>query len=553
MELDKSLEIFQKVIENSPQAILVVNASEHAIIYHNKLAEKFFGTDLKHLIEKEIYLRIFFSATETEFEITTSAKNKTRIGAVSVRTMSWSRTPNEYRIIYINDITATKNKQENSNVDELTGIPRRNLFNQRVEEAISLASTNKGTFGLLYLDLDDFKPVNDAHGHESGDTVLKIVTKRIMACIRAGDVIGRLGGDEFGIILLDVKNTENIGLVAKKIIDSLEHEMKIAQDKTCFISASIGVCMYPVDGTDRKTLIRNADRAMYVVKHERGKGNFAYYSDGIVAQFNLKKNIETDLKKAVKDPDQFILHFMPQIDLETGSISAVETLTYWLEPTSGKLRLPFEFLPIAAKSNLIVLIEQLAFKRAGQQVLHWLSALDTLPPFRLIVNLSSHHFTSIERVTNIDHLIDSIGLNPILLDLELSESVMRSDPKAIKKLIDLRNKKIRITLDNYGSKETSLLSLKRFPITAVKIDRAFVRNILTEKTDRAIVKYTIQLANELGLKTIAQGVESEAQLELLIKWGCHEAQGYLFTKPLPINAFSSYLEGFQPPEMLTNK
>lgn len=546
MEFEKSLEIFQKFIENSPHAILVVDALKRDIIYQNKSSRDFFGDELDNLIEKNTYIRLFFSKTEVEFELTISARNKPRIGAVSVRSMFWDRTPNDYRIVYIDDITESKNQQEKSQIDELTGIPRRNLLFRRMEEAIALASANEGVFGLLYLDLDGFKLVNDIHGHESGDIVLKIATKRIMACVREGDTIGRLGGDEFGIILLNVQNLHNMGRIAKKIIESLEREMKIANGKSCFISASVGVSIYPDDGKDSETLIRNADRAMYAVKHDRGKGNYAYYSDGIVDQYQKKKKIEADIKNAIKDPNQFILHFMPQFDLNKGCLCAVETLTYW-QPLNGKLKLPFEFIPLVENSNLIISIEQLAFCKAGRHIQHWLNSKESLPPFRLIVNLSSRHFTTLESIDAINILIESIGLKPSLLDLEISESIMSDDPKAIDKLFDLYNKQVRLTLDNYGSKTTSLLSLKRFPISAVKIDRSFVRNILTEKIDRAIVKHTIHLANEIGLKTVAQGVESEAQLELLIKWGCHEAQGYFYSKPLTAEAFSQYIKEFPQP------
>lgn len=551
MEIENSLEIFRNFVEDSPHAILIVNAEKHEIVSQNKFAREFFGDELHNLIREETYIRLFFSKTDVEFELTIPANNKPRIASVCVRSMSWDRVPNDYRILYINDITESKSQQEKSQLDELTGIPRRNLFFRRLEEAIALASANKGSFGLLYLDLDGFKMVNDIYGHESGDTVLQIVTKRIMSCVRGGDAIGRLGGDEFGIILLDVKSIFDMGLIAKKIIESLEKEMVIAKDKSCFISASVGVSVYPDDGQDSETLIRNADRAMYAVKHDRGKGSYAYYSDGIVDQYQKKKQIESDLQKAIKNPDQFILHFMPQFDLNKGCLSGVETLTYW-HPPDGKLQLPSEFLPLVENSNLIISIEQLVFSRAGSHILQWLQSVDSILPFRLIVNISSRHFTTLESMEAINTLIENIGLQPNLVDLEISESIMSDDPKTIEKLFDFHNKQVCLTLDNYGSKATSLLSLKRFPISAVKIDRSFVRNILTEKIDRAIVKHTIRLANDIGLKTIAQGVESEAQLELLTTWGCSEAQGYFFSKPLTAEAFSRYIKE-SPPSIANHK
>ncbi len=545
MNIEQSLEIFQNFVENSPHAILIVNAFKHDIVYLNKSAKEFFGDELQSLIKTELYIRLLFSKTETEFELKISTNNKTRIGAVSVRTMSWDRTPNDYRILYISDITTAKTLQEKSQIDELTGIPKRNLLFRRMEEAVALTKANEGVFGLLYLDLDGFKDVNDTFGHEAGDVVLKIATKRIKACIREGDTVGRLGGDEFGIILLNVKNFENMGLIAQKIIESLEQEMKLTDGATCSVSGSVGVSIYPDDGTDAETLLRNADRAMYSVKHDRGKGAYAYYSDGIMDQFQKKKRIESDIKNAIKNPDQFILHFMPQFDLKRSILSAVETLTYW-SPPNNKLRLPSEFIPMIESSNLIISIEQLIFSKAGQQHLQWLNSVESHHPFRLIVNLSARHFTTLETMEAINVLIENIGLNPSMLDLEISESIMSDDPKAIDKLVDLHNKKVCLTLDNFGSKATSLHSLKRFPIKAVKIDRTFVRNILTEKIDRAIVKHTIHLANEIGLKTIAQGVESRAQLELLMEWGCSEAQGYYFSKPLTAEGFTEYIKNPSP-------
>ena len=547
MEIEKSLEIFQKFIENSPHAILIVNAFSHKIVYQNASARNFFGKELENLFKKELYVRLFFSKTETEFELTVQKRDDTRIAAVSVRTMSWDRKPNDYRILYINDITQSKSLQEKSQIDDLTGIPKRNLLFHRMEEAIALTAANDGVFGILYLDLDGFKEVNDTFGHEGGDTVLKIATKRIKACVREGDTVGRLGGDEFGIILLNVKNLGNMGMIAQKIIESLEKEMKLAHGEACFISASVGISIYPDDGLDTETLIRNADRAMYSVKHDRGKGAYAYYSDGIVDQYQKKKQIETEIKQAIKNPDQFILHFMPQFDLNRRCLTAVETLTYWYPP-HDKLRMPFEFIPVIENSNLIITIEQLVFSKAGRHHLEWLDSIQSKHPFRLIVNLSTRHFSTLETVEAINLLIDSIGLKPEMLDLEISESIMSDDPKSVDKLFDLHDKNISITLDNYGSKATSLLSLKRFPISGVKIDRTFVRNILTERIDRAIVKHTIRLANEIGIKTIAQGVESEEQLELLTAWGCSEAQGYYFSKPLTADAFSDYLRSLEPPQ-----
>ena len=548
MKIAKNLEIFKEIIEKSPNAILIINASEQSIIYHNQLAEDFFGEDLNHLIKKETYHRLLCES-EIKFQLKSSTHDRTRIGAVSMRTMSWDRTPNEYRILYIHDITDIMDQKEKPYLDELTGIPERNLFKQRLKEAITLTSTNQGAFGLLYLDLDGFKPVNDTFGHSSGDIVLKIVTKRIKACVRDSDTIGRLGGDEFAIILLNIKDPENAGKIANKIIHSLEQEMEIEKDKTCFISASVGISIYPLDGNDYETLIKNADRAMYVVKHDRGKGGYAYYSDGIVEQYQNKKNIESGIKKAIKDPNQFILHFMPQIDMVTGCLSAVETLTYW-KPPNEKLRFPYEFIPMVDNTNLIISIEQFVFSKAGLQILEWQQKINTIPPFRLIVNLSSRHFTALNSMETINHLIENIGLEPRLLDLEITESIMLHDPKAMEILLELKNKQVSLTLDNYGSDTTSMLSLKRFPITAIKIDRVFIRNILKEKIDKAIVKNTIRMANEIGLKTIAQGVESEAQLEMLLNWGCHEAQGYLFSKPLPAKSFSQYMKEFQPSMLL---
>lgn len=540
MKIEESLEIFKKFADISPHAILIVNSFKNIIIYQNKSAKEFFGNELKNLIKSELYIRLLFSKTETEFELKISANAQSRVGAVSVRTMSWDRTPNDYRILYVNDITTSKTLQEQSQIDELTGIPKRNLLFRRMEEAIALSKANSGVFGLLYLDLDGFKQVNDTFGHHSGDIALKIASKRIKASIREGDTVGRLGGDEFGVILLNVKNLGNMGMIAQKIIESLEKEMKLPNGEACFISASVGVSIYPDDGIDTETLLRNADRAMYSVKHDLGKGAYAYYSDGIVDQYQKKKRIESDIKDAIKNPEQFILHFMPQFDLQCGCMSGVEALTYWYPP-NDKLRLPFEFIPMIENSNLIISIEQLVFGKAGRQHLEWLRSMQSQHPFRLIVNLSSRHFTSLETMEAINLLIDNIGLSPDMLDLEISESIMSDDPKAIEKLVDLHRKKICLTLDNFGSKATSLLSLKRFPISAVKIDRSFVRNILIEKIDRAIVKHTILLANDIGLKTIAQGVESKAQLELLMEWGCSEAQGYYFSKPLIAEDFSRYI------------
>ncbi len=545
METEQNVALFKKVIEKSPQAILIVNTKQHSVVYHNKIADQFFGGQLDHLIGEETYIRLFFSEKEIQFELSVSTKGEPRVGVVSARTLSWNRTPSEYRVLYINELTSSKFSTAESYIDELTSIPRRPLFDQRMEEAIALADENKGVFGLLFLDLDGFKLINDTYGHSAGDQVLKIATQRMQACIRKDDVLARLGGDEFGIILLNVQDIDNMGNIAEKIIQTLEQEMKIEQDQSCFISASIGVSTFPHDGRDRKILTQNADRAMYAVKHDRGKGNYAYYADGIVEQYQKRKQTESEIKKALLETDRLILYFMPQIDIETGGLCAVEALTY-LQKTAGDIMAPSEFIPVAERSNLIISLEQLVFDKAVQQSLQWFDKLEAAKHFRLIVNLSSRHFTTGDSLETIDYLLEHVGIKPELLDLEISETAMSNDPKAIKKLYDVRQKNVHITLDNYGSKATSLISLKRFPISAVKMDRTFVRNIVEDSTDRAIVKHTIRLANDLGLKTIAQGVETQEQLYLLKNWGCNEAQGYLFSKALRVDAFSDYVLGFEP-------
>jgi len=545
METEQNIALFKKVIEQSPQAILIVNTQQHSVVYHNKIAGQFFDGQLDRLISEETYIQLFFSKKEIQFELSVSTEGETRVGVVSAQTLSWNRTSSDYRVLYINEVTDSNASTAEPFIDELTGIPRRPLFDQRLEEAMALANENKGIFGLLYLDLDGFKLVNDTYGHSAGDQVLKIATQRMQACIRKDDVLARLGGDEFGIILLNIKDIDNMGSIAAKIIQTLEQEMKIEQDQSCFISASIGVSTFPHDGSKPKVLTQNADRAMYAVKHDRGKGNYAFYADGIVEQYQKREQTESEIKRALLEKDPFILYFMPQIDIETGGLCAIEALTY-LQKTAGGIMAPSEFIPVAEKSNLIISVEQLVFDKAVQQSLKWFDRLEAKKHFRLIVNLSSRHFTTGDSLETIDYLLEHVGIKPELLDLEISETAMSNDPKAIKKLHDVHQKNVHITLDNYGSMATSLISLKRFPISAVKIDRTFVRNIVDDSTDRAIVKHTIRLANDLGLKTIAQGVETHEQLELLKNWGCNEAQGYLFSKALRVDAFSDYIVGFEP-------
>jgi diguanylate cyclase (GGDEF)-like protein len=412
--------------------------------------------------------------------------------------------------------------------DTLTGLPNRVLFHDRLQQALSQAIREEHPMGVMFLDLDRFKIINDTLGHDVGDELLKAVSQRLINCIRQGDTVVRLGGDEFTIILPVIGKAEDAAFVAQKILITLA-EPFLLNHQELHITSSIGISLYPNDGGDTQTLIKNADIAMYRAK-DLGKNNYQFYTADMNSRALETINLENALRHAL-ERNELLLHYQPQIDIRTGRIVGVEALVRWQHPEFGLVS-PVKFIPIAEETNLIIPIGEWVLRTACEQGVRWRE--QGLPVWRMAVNLSARQFRHQDLLQPIRRILQETGFDPHHLELEITESlIMQGAGKTIAILEALDEMGIRLSLDDFGTGYSSLSYLKRFPIDTVKIDRSFVRDIHTDPNDAAITSAIIAMAHSLRLSVIAEGVETEEQLAFLRERNCNEYQGYYFSKPLP--------------------
>lgn len=430
------------------------------------------------------------------------------------------------------DITERKKSVERLNYlashDALTNLPNRTLFYDRLGQAISRVAWRNRLVGVLFLDLDRFKVINDTLGHAVGDLLLQEVSKRLGLLLRNGDTVARLGGDEFVIILDDVAKAEDIAKICQKILDSLLKPFFL-KGHELFITASIGISLYPNDGRDAETLLKNADTAMYKAK-EQGRNNYQHFSPNMNVKALERLSLETNLRRAL-EREEFFLHFQPFISLATGEIIGMEALIRWRHPDLGMIS-PAQFIPLAEETGLIVPISDWVLKTACRQNKKWQDA--GLRPIRIAVNLSARQFYERDFQKGVISTLRETGLEPHYLELELTEgTIMKSTDATITALDEFHHLGIAVAIDDFGTGYSSLNYLKRFPVDKLKIDQSFVRDIVKDPDDAAITSAIVALGHSLQLKTIAEGVETQEQLAFLQSIQCDEMQGYLFSRPLP--------------------
>ncbi len=427
--------------------------------------------------------------------------------------------------------------QQLAHFDALTGLPNRVLLNDRSNQAIDIAKRHGETLALLFLDLDHFKNVNDSLGHRFGDELLKELARRLKSAVREQDTVSRLGGDEF-ILVLPGTDAAGAAHVAAKVMELAAQAFQIEQHEI-IVTPSVGVALYPVDGHDFDTLCRCADVAMYRAKQD-GRNGFRFFTSEMQAQSARTLLLENALRRAL-ERDQLTLHYQPQICMSNGHVIGAEALLRWHHPDLGAIS-PAEFIPIAEASGLIQKIGEWAMRRACQQLKAWMAA--GLGEIIMAVNLSSVQFRNTELPALVSRILEECQLAPALLELELTEGVAMNDPHgAISVMNDLHDRGIRMSIDDFGTGYSSLSYLKKFRVYKLKIDQQFVRDLSDDPEDRAIVSAIIGMAKSLGLQTIAEGVETQGQLDFLRKQGCNEVQGYLFAKPMPPEAFCRFVQG----------
>ncbi|OFZ70527.1 MAG: hypothetical protein A2Z01_01925 [Betaproteobacteria bacterium RBG_16_58_11] len=424
-----------------------------------------------------------------------------------------------------------------ANNDSLTNLPNRNLFQDRARQSLMQASRQQQRVGIVFIDLDHFKTINDSLGHHVGDRLLQTVALRIRTCLRDEDTVARQGGDEFIVVLPNIKRFEDIGIVAQKLIVSLSAPYSI-DGAELHTSASVGVAVYPDDGPDVETLMRNADIAMYYAK-STGRNNFQFFTPQMNQAASERLQIESSLRQALTR-NEFTLHFQPIVNLASGQVGAAEALLRW-SPSSGPIG-PDRFIPVAEETGLIVPIGEWVIRHACRERQKW-AALG-ITQTRMVVNISARQFAQKNLVATVGRILQEADLSPEQIGIEITESLLMERPEdTIRTLTTFSNMGIQISVDDFGTGYSSLSYLKRFPLDKLKVDRSFVRDIATDPDDAAIVTAIIAMAHSLNIKVVAEGVETEQQLQFLRSRGCDEYQGYYFSRPMPSEAFIAKLSG----------
>jgi len=444
-------------------------------------------------------------------------------------------------VAQFSDITEKKQKEEliliQANYDQLTMLPNRHLFKDRLDQAIRKFYHARSSLSVLFLDLDHFKDINDTLGHALGDKLLKEVGQRIRSCINETDTVARLGGDEFAVILASAGYKSYIEMVVQRIAQELSKPFKLNQDQIDYhISASIGIVLYPEDGTDAESLMKHADQAMYAAKQE-GRDRFCYFTPSMQHTANEKMTLTNDLRKALMR-NEMQVYYQPILDLSNRRIIKAEALLRWEHPQRGMIN-PDDFISLAEESGLILEIGEWVFDQSIAHIQHWLKQFGYI--IQVSVNKSPIQFQQINKRAW-HEVLTRFNLPGNCINVEITEGLLlRSSPMARNFLLEFRNKGIEVSIDDFGTGFSSLSYLKEFNIDYIKIDRSFISNLIHNTTDRALVEAMIVMAHKLDIKTIAEGVETNEQQDLLIEFGCDYVQGFLYSPPVPATEFEDLI------------
>ncbi len=420
--------------------------------------------------------------------------------------------------------------------DPLTGLPNRTLLADRFNLMIVQARRRGASLGVLFIDLDDFKMVNDTQGHAAGDELLKETATRLQSAVRDGDTVARISGDEFAVILSDLARPDDAALVAQKILGRLAMAFHI-RGHEAMITASIGIATFPADGDNAEALLGAADAAMYRAK-QSGRNAFQFFTADINQRTRARAMLGAELRRAL-ERREFTLHYQPKIDLTSGRPCGAEALLRWDHPERGRVA-PVDFIPVLEETGLIVPVGEWVLRKACEDLKTWQQR--GLPALPVAVNLSARQFRQHDLDERIRGIVEQSGVDPALVELEITESQLMHDPDhAVRVLERLGQAGLRIAIDDFGTGYSSLSYLTRFPLASLKIDRSFVADVLNDEADATIVRTIVDMAHTLGFTVIAEGVELDSQAALLRKLGCEQAQGFLFAHPMPVHDFRALL------------
>jgi diguanylate cyclase (GGDEF)-like protein/PAS domain S-box-containing protein len=444
-------------------------------------------------------------------------------------------------VIVFHDVSAARamsvQMTHSAQHDVVTNLPNRLLLNDRITQSIALALRQNKSIAVIFLDLDRFKYINDSLGHETGDKLLRSVSKRLLASVRGSDTVSRQGGDEFVILLSEISHPEDAAKSAKKILLSLSAPHSI-MGQDLHIDGSIGISVYPEDGKDAEALIKNADTAMYHAKGT-GRNNFQFFKGDMNLRAVERQSLEGSLRHAL-EREQFLLHYQPKVNLETGEITGVEALIRWQHPDRGLIS-PGRFIPIAEDCGLIVQIGRWVLREACRQTREWQDAGSLRLP--IAVNVSALEFRDPGFVDSVRTVLEETGLQARYLELEVTEGVLMEDGQSTAAVLqELKKMGVHLAVDDFGTGYSSLSYLQQFPIDVLKIDQSFVHHITGNPDDSPIVSAIIDMGKNLKQRVIAEGVETQGQLAFLQAQRCAEGQGYLFSRPLAAAQFAYLLQ-----------
>jgi diguanylate cyclase (GGDEF)-like protein/PAS domain S-box-containing protein len=444
-------------------------------------------------------------------------------------------------VIVFHDVSAARamslQMSHTAHHDVVTNLPNRLLLNDRITQSIALAHRQNRPIAVLFLDLDNFKNINDSLGHAAGDELLQSVSKRLISCVRASDTVSRQGGDEFAILLPEITHAQDAATCAGKIILAL-HAPHSVGTRTLHIGASIGISLYPKDGEDAGSLIKSADTAMYHAK-ERGRGNFQFFEAAMNLKAVQRQSMESELRRALAN-NEFLLQYQPKVNLDTGNITGVEALIRWQQPHRGLVP-PSEFVPIAEDCGLIIPIGRWVMREACTQARAWQDA--GLPHLRMAVNVCALEFREKGFVANVRTILSDTGLRPQYLVLELTERVLMENAESTAVLLEeLKTMGVHLAVDDFGTGYSSLSYLRQFPIDVLKIDQSFIQKITSNLNDSTIIAAIIAMGRNLKHIVIAEGIETLEQVAYLQSQHCEEGQGFLLSPPVGAAQFGHLLE-----------